>query len=252
MADDVLRFHQEQVGSARRIVFDHAPTRNALDRVSRVRLVSDLQRLDADPAVTTVILTGIDPAFTSGADARQLLGAEPYDAPKLDVPTMLRAMTTPTIAAVNGACISGGLEIALACAFIVASDRARFADTHARLGLSPGWGLSAALPSAIGVRRARQLALTGELIDAETALRWGLVSEVVAHDALQERTEQLAAAMARIAPAALAHTMALYADGEVGEFREALERERTLLALWHVDRAGARDSFAQTVSPPST
>ena len=93
-------------------------------------------------------------------------------------------MATPVIGAINGVAITGGFEVALACDFLVASERARFADTHARVGIMPGWGLTVALPEAIGLRRAKEMSTTGNFVDAETALAWGLVNHVVPHDEL--------------------------------------------------------------------
>ena len=88
--------------------------------------------------------------------------------------------------------VTGGLELALGCDFLIASDRASFADTHARVGVMPGWGLSVLLPQAIGVRRAREMSLTGNYIDASTAEKWGLVNRVVPHEALLETVHALA------------------------------------------------------------
>jgi enoyl-CoA hydratase len=93
-------------------------------------------------------------------------------------------MGTPVICAVNGACVSGALEIALSCSFVVASERARFADTHAMLGVVPTWGLTALLPRAVGVRKAREMSGTGAFVDAAEALRIGLVNHVVPHGQL--------------------------------------------------------------------
>src|SRR4029079_2746586 len=87
--------------------------------------------------------------------------------------------TKPLIGAVNGPCITGGFEFALNCDFLVASDRARFADTHARVGVMPGWGLTVLLVEAIGLRRARELSVTGNFLDPKRALEWGLVNHVV-------------------------------------------------------------------------
>ena len=80
--------------------------------------------------------------------------------------------------------VTGGLELALACDFLIASDRAQFADTHARVGVMPGWGLSVLLPQAIGVRRSREMSLTGNYVGAELAASWGLVNRVVPHEDL--------------------------------------------------------------------
>ena len=102
-------------------------------------------------------------------------------------------MDKPLIGAVNGVAVTGGLELALACDFLVASDRARFADTHSRVGIQPGWGLTVALPAAVGVRRAKEMSVTGNFVDAATALAWGLVNHVVAHADLLPFCRQLAA-----------------------------------------------------------
>jgi Enoyl-CoA hydratase/carnithine racemase len=246
-----VRFEQTRHESMLVVRFAHARSRNALDRATRAALVDVLRDADADPDVRVVILTGTDPAFTSGVDARQLLEPD-YRPLPVDPATALRALDTPTIAAVNGACVSGGLEIALACSFIIASERAAFADTHARLGLTPGWGLSADLPARVGAARARQLSLTGLPLDAETALRWGLVNEVVVHAELHRRVEELAAAIATASDRSIRNTVALSRSALDDQVRAARQRERHVLATWHVDRDDARLAFDQRVSPPST
>ena len=101
-------------------------------------------------------------------------------------------MAKPMICAVNGACVTGGLELALSCTFVVASDRARFADTHARLDVVAGWGLTALLPRAVGVRKAAEMSITGNFVDAAEALRLGLVNHVVPHGELGSFARDLA------------------------------------------------------------
>ena len=98
----------------------------------------------------------------------------------------------PLIGAINGVAVTGGLELALACDFLIASERAKFADTHARVGVMPGWGLSVLLPQAIGVRRAREMSLTGNYLDAATAADWGLVNRVVPHESLMSTVHAVA------------------------------------------------------------
>lgn len=237
-----VRFESERVGSAMVVRFSHLPTRNALDRLTRERLVERLTEWDADVAITTVILTGADPAFTSGVDAKQLL-ADDYVPLPVNPADTLRAMTTPTIAAVNGACVSGGLEIALGCSFILASDHATFADTHARVGLVPGWGLSAELPRAVGVARARQLTFTAEPIDATTALAWGLANEVIAHDRLMPRALALATAISRVDQGALSESARLYREGQAASLRAARQAEAAAHGDWRVDRPASRAGF---------
>jgi enoyl-CoA hydratase len=153
------------------------------------------QEAEADPAIKVVVITGAHGVFSAGVDlkdraadpSRPMFRPHPGEA--------ARAMAKPVIAAVDGVCVTGALELALSCSFIIASDRSRFADTHAKRGLFPGWGLSALLPSAIGVRRARQLSLTGEFIDAQTAYEWGLVNELTTPERLLPRCLELADAI---------------------------------------------------------
>ncbi len=101
-------------------------------------------------------------------------------------------MVKPLIGAINGVAVTGGFELALNCDFLVASERAKFGDTHTRVGVMPGWGLTVLLPQAIGVRRAREMSWTGNFMLADEALQFGLVNRVVAHDELVPATRRLA------------------------------------------------------------
>ncbi len=179
----------------------------------RDELCALLAAAERDPSVSAVILTGTDPAFTAGVDFKDTGGGfDPYDAQFANNPgRALRAMRTPVICAVNGPCISGGLEIALSSSFVIASERAVFADTHARLNAVPTWGLTALLPRAVGVRKAREMSLTGALLDAQTALRIGLVNHVVPHADLLPFAQKLATQFA--ATPAAGEILALYAQG---------------------------------------
>lgn len=170
-----------------RLITIHRPEkRNALDRATQLELCDALALSDQDRAVRAVVLTGADPAFCAGndfTDAAQY--GDRYAKQFWNHPAAaLRAMLTPVIAAVNGSCISGGLELALSASFIISSERATFADTHARLDVVPTWGLSALLPQAVGIRLAREMSVTGRVLDADEALRSGLVTRVVPHDDL--------------------------------------------------------------------
>src|SRR5262249_11380267 len=100
--------------------------------------------------------------------------------------------TKPIIGAINGAAVTGGLELALGCDFLVASERGRFAGPHARVGIVPGWRLTVQLTDAIGYRRAKEMSITGNFVDAQTALVWGLVNHVVAHEELLPFSRDLA------------------------------------------------------------
>lgn len=178
---------------------------NAMSTGLRAALAETLDNLNADPDVRVVILTGAgDRAFTAGLDLKEL-GSDPKgmraaNATGKDMNPVraLEAFTKPVIAAVNGVAITGGFELALACDVIIASTNARFADTHARVGIMPGWGLSQRLSRTIGVYRAKELSLSGNFLDARTAYEWGLVNRVVEPEELMPTAMKLAADMASI------------------------------------------------------
>ena len=154
---------------------------NALSSALRGRLAETFAELSSDRNIEVIILTGAGRAFTVGLDLKEL-GGEQGANPQLgsaDLSDALAATPQPIIAAVNGYAITGGFELALMCDLILAAPEARFADTHARVGVVPGWGLSQRLPRLIGINRAKELSLTGNYLDAETACAWGLVNRVV-------------------------------------------------------------------------
>jgi enoyl-CoA hydratase len=173
--------------------------RNALNTSLRRELRDAVRETEANDAVDVVILTGADPAFCAGLDLTEFSTADSglRDAAPLGGSGRgpFGSHTKPVIGAVNGVAVTGGLELALACDFIVASEHARFADTHARVGVLPGWGLTVLLPEAVGLRRAREMSATGNYLDARLALAWGLVNRVVAHAELLPTCRDLAAAI---------------------------------------------------------
>jgi enoyl-CoA hydratase len=198
----------------RTITFNRPDAKNALTVAMRRELCGLLDDADQDPGVRSVIITGTDPVFTAGVDYKE---ADPSFDPRqrrfsVNPGRALQAMRTPVICAVNGPCVSGGLEIALSATFIVASDRARFADTHARLNVVPAWGLTALLPRAVGLRKAREMSVTGNFVDAHEALRIGLVNHVVPHEELMDFTGRLAGQISE-APA-VAEVLSLYEHGQ--------------------------------------
>ena len=167
---------------------------NALSMALRNRIAEVFAELEQDNSVQVIILTGAGRAFTVGLDLKELGGEIDPDTAtsSRDLGDVIGNMSKPVIGAVNGFAITGGFEIALMCDFLIASPAAKFADTHARVGVVPGWGLSQRLPRLIGINRAKELSLTGNYLDAETACTWGLVNRVVAADALLPTCEQLA------------------------------------------------------------
>jgi enoyl-CoA hydratase len=178
--------------------------------------------------VAAIVLTGADPAFCGGIDLKRLT-AGTNNAVGLIGDGALPPHRKPIIGAINGVAVTGGLELALACDFLIASEHARFADTHARVGVLPGWGLTIALPAAVGLRRAKQMSLTGNYIDASTALAWGLVNEVVPHGMLLVRARELARDIASVRPACIQELRSLYDEvaNRVGDDARDFEVRRS-------------------------
>ncbi len=199
--------HVETSDGIRTITLDRPEARNAMTLAMRTRLCALFDEASADDDVSAVILTAVDPVFSGGVDIKEVARTAPGKSVARvmtrNPATAAQESTTPILVAVNGACVTGALEIALAADVIVASERARFADTHARLGLIPAWGMTARLPRAIGMRKAKELSLTGNFIDAHEALALGLVNHVVPHEELIARTRQLALDIAGAVPAAV-------------------------------------------------
>ncbi|ODP38481.1 enoyl-CoA hydratase [Sphingomonas turrisvirgatae] len=206
---------------------------NALSEPLVARLAETLETLEADPQVRGLIVTGTGRAFCAGMDIKELQDPNgPLSRPgglwadgTLNPILRLRGFAKPTIAAVNGAAVTGGFELALACDLIVASSAARFADTHARVGIIPGGGLSQHLSRVIGIHRAKELHLTGNFLSAEQADRWGLVNRVVAPEELLPVSEALMRDMLGIEQAMLVSYKRLIDGGYALGFGDALAEE---------------------------
>jgi enoyl-CoA hydratase len=205
---------------------------NALSKALRAALRQALVELDADANVKVIVLTGAgERAFTAGLDLKELstdplgMGAANATDPAENPARAVLACSKPIIGAINGVAITGGFEVALACDVLVCSTNARFADTHARVGITPGWGLSQKLSRAIGPYRAKELSLTGNFLDAAKAYEWGLVNRVVAPEELMPAALQLAAQMADIEANMLVTYKAMIDDGYALAMGEGLELE---------------------------
>jgi enoyl-CoA hydratase len=210
------------------VTLNRPDARNALSAEVRRRLWQRMEQAEADDTVDVVVLTGVDPAFCAGLDLKELGSGGPMtatSAPEVAAASPVPAMAKPLVGAVNGVAVTGGLELALACDFLVASERARFADTHSRVGIQPGWGLTVGLAAAVGVRRAKELSATGNFLDAPTALAWGLVNHVVDHDELLGFTRRLAADVVSNDQAGVRRLLRTYDEGSrlTGEEAAALE-----------------------------
>lgn len=196
MSDTVI---VEKKGSVGVLTMNRPEAMNALSRDLRDRFSAAFADFQADEAIRVVIVTGSGKAFCAGFDLKEMASGGDASAAETQENVMASAMSEfdgPIIAAVNGFAITGGFEIALACDMIIASENAKFADTHARVGILPGWGLSQRLPRLIGLARAKELSFTGNSIDAQQAYDWGLVNRVVPTDQLLPVCEQLATDMA--------------------------------------------------------
>ncbi len=189
MTTDILLI--DTTDRVRTLTFNRPEARNALSSALRSQFFAALRDAEADDAVDVVIITGADPVFCAGLDLKEL--GNTTELP--DISPKWPPMTKPVIGAINGAAVTGGLEFALYCDILVASERARFADTHARVGLLPTWGLSVRLPQKVGVGMARRMSLTGDYLSAADALRVGLVTEVVAHEDLMPAARAIAASI---------------------------------------------------------
>ena len=226
-------------GPIAKVTLNRPSAMNALSKDMRGRLYDVMKTLEGDERVHCVILTGAgNRAFTAGLDLKELggdsaaLGAANSDDPTDNPVLAIEQCSKPVIGAINGVAITGGFEVALACDVLIASNTARFADTHARVGIMPGWGLSQKLSRMIGISRAKELAFTGNFLDAETALRWGLVNHVVEPDALIPLAQRLASDMASIDPEFQSRYKRLIDDGYQASFGDglALEAERSSAA----------------------
>jgi enoyl-CoA hydratase len=205
---------------------------NALSKALRSELFKVMTAIDANPEVRAVVLTGAGTrAFTAGLDLKELgtepgaLGAANAEGADENPVKAIEVCRKPVIGAINGVAITGGFEVALACDVLIASTNARFADTHARVGIMPGWGLSQKLSRSIGISRAKELSFTGNFLDAATAERWGLVNRVVPPEELVRTAQALARDMASVDPTMVKAYKALIDEGYAASFGEGMAIE---------------------------
>jgi enoyl-CoA hydratase len=248
----VTRLTTERHDATVLLRLDAPERRNALDLATMQVLVAELRAAEADAAIRAIVLTGADPAFCAGLDlaaigAGELILEEVEDL-DADPWKVLQELTTPTIAAVNGAAVTGGLELVLCCDLAIASPRARFADTHARVGIHPSGGLTVLLPRFVGLRQALGMSLTGRFVDAEESLRLGLVNAVVDHEALVAAALEAAAAIAAADPFVLTALLATYRELSGVALPDALARERERGRALTVDAAAVEARRAGIVA----
>jgi enoyl-CoA hydratase len=244
MADDILLIDTQD--RVRTLTLNRPQSRNALSAELRRRFFAALRVAKADDNVDVVIVTGADPVFCAGLDLKEL-----GDSSQLpDISPQWPPMTKPVIGAINGAAVTGGLEIALYCDILIASEQARFADTHARVGLLPTWGLSVRLPQKVGVGLARRMSLTGDYLSAADALRAGLVTEVVPHDELVPTARRVAASIVGNNQNAVRALLASYhridaSQTDAGLWIEAMSAKKWMNSATGDDIAANRDAVLQ-------
>ena len=198
---------------------------NALSRELRRQFVAAFEDCSTDDNVRVIILTGNGRAFCAGFDLKEL-GSNHSDNAAEEVNNALAwamaAFEGPIIGAINGHAITGGFEMALACDVLIASENARFADTHARVGILPGWGLSQKLPRLIGLSRAKEISFTGAPVFAQQAYEWGLVNHVYPADELLDKAVAMAENMCACVPQVLKQYKPLIEGGYSMPLREAM------------------------------
>lgn len=229
------------------ITLNRPAARNALSRDLIRATYTALTSADDDDAVRAVVLTGADPAFCAGVDLKEAArdGLSYFaEFRTQSCIAAVAAMRTPVVGAINGATFTGGLEMALGCDFMIASERAVFADTHARVGILPGGGMTARLPQLVGAAMARRLSMTGEVVDAARAERIGLVTEVVAHEHLLQRAIDLAHQIAEVPRPTMRGLKEIYTAGASAVVDPALAAEERIAFAQHRDFDGLGDRFS--------
>lgn len=233
-------------GAVRVLTLNRPQSRNALGRELIEALYAALADADTDETVRAIVLTGTDPAFCAGVDLKeaQTLGMEYFAKfQSHNCITKTGELHTPIIGAINGATFTGGLEMALGCDFLIASERAVFADTHARVGILPGGGMTARLPHVVGAAMARRLSMTGEVVDAARAERLGLVTEVVAHERLLDRALEVAGQIAEVPGPIMAGLKEIYTRGSDPLIGPALAAEQAIAGAQTRDLDGLGDRY---------
>lgn len=226
MSDPIVLVEKD--GPVAVVTLNRPDALNALSRDLRREIVKTFEALSKDDDVRAVVLTGSGRAFTAGIDLKEAgqtgfaLGA---DGGEIDLGKALAGFQWPIIGAINGFAITGGFELALMCDVLLASEHAKFADTHARVGIVPGWGLSQKLSRMIGISRAKELSFSGNFLDAHTAERWGLVNRVYESDELVPAAMKLAHDMCSSQPDLLKQYKALIDDGYGMNFAAAMKEE---------------------------
>ncbi len=264
MSEPVL---YEKSGHIVTMTLNRHETRNAISEEEMVdALVAGCARINTDQEVRVAIITGAGTAFSSGGNVKDMrdrkgmfggAGTEIRDGYRRGIqriPLAIQSLEVPVIAAVNGAAIGAGCDLAMMCDMRIASEKAVFAESFVKVGLIPGDGGAWFLPRVIGRSRACEMAFTGEPVTAQTALAWGMVSNVVAPEELMDAARALASRIAVNPPMALRMTKKLLQEGEHARLDSLLEMSASLQALAHQtrDHAEAVDAILEKREPRFT
>ena len=225
-----------------KITINRPQVMNALSPAVIQELKAALQEAEEDDNVGVVVLTGAGRAFSAGVDLTALKDPK-FDRKQLrimarDVIDTMQTIPKVVIAMVNGYCLTGALELVLGCDLIIASEEARFGDTHARWGLRPSWGGSQRLPRAIGVLKAKELAFTADMITGQEAERIGLVNRAVPAEKLEETVQELAQKILSNSRGSIAAYKYLFHRGMKGTLEDGLAME--LESEFEIRDAGER------------
>lgn len=210
------------------ITLNRPSLRNAINQDLLSNLYHSIDTVSADIDIRAAIITGAGPGFCSGLDLNAIVSENLNDpcGDGRDMLTVFGACKKPIIGAINGATMTGGFELALNCDFLIASEQASFADTHVKVGIHPGWGMSQLLQEAVGQRMAKQMSLTCQFISAQEALRIGLVNEVVPAGRLVPRAKEIAGYIASQRPEMLMTMKKLIEHRNNATLEQSLAYER--------------------------
>lgn len=242
MSDDILLVEKCEAGYAV-LTLNRPGSLNAWSMALLKRFFDTVRELQNDPSVRVLILTGAGRAFCAGLDVKELR-TDPQalfaQIRRFHPVAALEAFGGPVIAAINGDAVTGGFEISLACDMRIVSENARFADTHTRIGLLPGWGISQRLSRLVGIAKAKEIALTAMFVTAEHAASIGLANRVVPLDQLMAVARRLACEMLNGVPEVLTAYRALIDEGYALTLRDGLCLERERVEAWNRTFAAVR------------
>jgi enoyl-CoA hydratase len=218
----------EVEGAMALITLNRPERHNSFCQDLLINLYNSIDEAAARSDIRVVILTGNGKSFCSGIDL-SVIGKDNLLDPRgdgKDLPDVMTSCTKPIIGAINGSAITGGFELALNCDFLIASENARFIDSHAKVGIHPGWGMTQMLQRSVGQRMAKQMSFTCKPLSAHDALRCGLVNEVVPLDRLLNRAKEIARDISEVNQDILMKMKVLIEKQNGLSFDEAFRLER--------------------------